>query len=212
MAHFPQTENFSIDGPAGKLQAILETPRDEQPAGIVVICHPHPVHGGTMQNKVVHTLSRAFTHQDFLALRFNFRGVGESAGAFDEGEGEFLDTLAAIEWSRRQAPDLPLWFAGFSFGAAMSVRAAVEASPAGLVSVAPAASRFAASLQSQPQCPWLILQGDQDEQVDLAETIDWLNQLAPGPELQVFPGVDHFFHGRLVMLRNAVENFIEANQ
>ena len=212
MASLPHTENLIIDGPAGDLQAILDTPHTAAPAGCAVVCHPHPVHGGTMQNKVVHTLSRAFVHQDLAALRFNFRGVGESAGEFDEGEGELQDALAAIEWMRCQSPDLPLWVAGFSFGAAIAVRASIAASADGLVSVAPAVSRFAADLPSQPQCPWLVLQGDQDELVDIAETIAWLNDLDPGPELMVFEGVEHFFHGKLKPLRNAVEQFIEANK
>ena len=211
MAKLPQTENLMIGGPAGNLQAVLEAPRDIAPMGCAVICHPHPSHGGTLQNKVVHTLSRAFIHRQFRALRFNFRGVGESAGAYAEGEGELQDTLAAIAWMRSQSPDLPLWIAGFSFGAAMAVRAAVQDTPAGLVSIAPAASRFASGLDSQPDCPWLVVQGDQDELVAIEETIAWLNGLVPGPELQVFPGVDHFFHGKLIVLRNAVEQFIAAN-
>jgi len=211
LAVLPTTETLTIDGPAGLLEALLETPQQGALAGAAVVCHPHPQHGGTMQNKVVHTLSRAFTHCNFLALRFNFRGVGKSEGRFDDGEGELLDALAAIAWLRQRAPGSPLWIAGFSFGAAMAVRAAIASSPDGLVSIAPAVSRFAGNLTSQPLCPWLVLQGDQDELVDIEETIEWLNNLEPGPELEVLSGAEHFFHGRLVTLRNSVEQFLRTN-
>lgn len=164
-----------------------------------------------MQNKVVHTLARGFLGQDFVALRFNFRGVGKSAGTFDNGDGELDDVLAAIDWLRTEFPEKPLWIAGFSFGAAMAARAAVSPGVDGLISVAPAVSRFANNLDLQPECSWLIVQGDQDELVDIDETIAWVNELNPGPELDVFPETEHFFHGKLVLLRNAVEAFIEKH-
>ncbi len=187
-------------------------PRMSSLAAISVICHPHPVHGGTMNNKVAHTLARSFVGIGIPALRFNFRGVGESEGVFDNGDGEVADVLAAVDWLRQELPDLPLWLAGFSFGAAMAVRAAVVCHPDGLISVAPAVSRFAGNLVTQPDCPWLIVQGDQDELVDVEETIAWVNELDPGPELQVFPETEHFFHGKLVLLRTAVEEFVTRSQ
>lgn len=211
MRKLPEKSAFIIDGPAGDLEALLETPGEADPTGCAVVCHPHPVHGGAMTNKVAHTLARSFVGVGFAALRFNFRGVGKSAGSFDEGRGEVEDVLAAISWLRESAPGLPLWLAGFSFGAAMAIRAAVTAAPAGLVSVAPAVSRFAVDFEEQPNCPWLILQGDEDELVDIEETIAWVNSLEPGPELEVFPGVEHFFHGKLVELRVAVETFVSDN-
>lgn len=161
-----------------------------------------------MQNKVAHTLARSFAGIGFAALRFNFRGVGRSEGHFDDGNGEVEDVLAAVRWMRAEQPGLPLWIAGFSFGAAMAVRAAVEARPDGLVSIAPAVTRFAGNLESQPACPWLILQGDEDELVDVEETIAWFNELEPGPELKVFSHTEHFFHGKLVELRAAVQEFV----
>jgi alpha/beta superfamily hydrolase len=212
MRKIPNTEPVLVDAPAGSLEGLLEA--QGEPIGCAVICHPHPAHGGTMQNKVVHTLSRAFVAQGFAALRFNFRGVGKSSGEYDEGDGEFQDVLAAIDWLQHRYPRLPLWLAGFSFGGAMSVRAAVDVSvtAAGLVSIAPAVSRFANELSSQPACPWLIVQGDQDELVDIDETIEYVNGLNPGPELAVFPDGDHFFHGRLIELRDTVETFISNNR
>lgn len=206
-----KSEQLRITGPAGNLEALLEAPQQHAPAGCAVVCHPHPLHGGTMQNKVAHTLARGFIGNGFAALRFNFRGVGTSDGTFDDGKGEVDDVLAAVDWIGGRFPGLPLWLAGFSFGAAMAVRAAVVSEPAGLISIAPAVSRFAGSLNYQPDCPWLILQGDQDELVDIDETVAWVNKLDPGPELVVFPDTEHFFHGRLVQLRNVVEEFVRAN-
>ena len=208
MRKLPKKYVFTVDGSAGELEALLESPQDVEPSAVAVVCHPHPLHGGTMQNKVAHTLARSFVAAGIPALRFNFRGVGKSAGAFDDGNGEVADALAAVSWLRDEAPGLPLWLSGFSFGAAMAIRASVECEPAGLISVAPAVSRFAGNLDRQPGCPWLIVHGDQDELVDVEETIAWVNELEPGPELEVFPETDHFFHGKLVLLRNAVEEFV----
>ncbi|MFQ6004354.1 MAG: alpha/beta hydrolase [Woeseia sp.] len=207
----PSAENIFLEGPAGKLEALLESQRGPAPVATAVVCHPHPAHGGTMQNKVVHTLGRAFVGQGFNVLRFNFRGTGSSDGEYDEGRGELLDALAAAHWMRNREPALPLWLAGFSFGGMIAIRASIEAQPDGLVSVAPAVSRFADNLASQPGCPWLIAQGDQDELVDIDDTVEWINRLDPGPELSVFPDTTHFFHGKLVLLRQAVQDFVAAN-
>lgn len=212
MRKLPEKEQFIIAGPAGDLEVLLESPQDLPPVGCAVVCHPHPVHGGTLQNKVAHTLARSFVGVGFAALRFNFRGVGKSAGTFDEGRGEVDDVLCAIAWMRETAPELPLWLAGFSFGAAMVIRAAVPGQPDGLVSIAPAVARFAVDFESQPDCPWLIVQGDEDELVDIDETIAWVNALDPGPELEVMSGTEHFFHGKLVRLREVVEQFVSENQ
>lgn len=204
----PRVSRFFVDGPVGKLETLLETPADAEPIAAVVVCHPHPQHGGTMHNKVAHTLARAFVRLGFTALRFNFRGTEGSEGHFDDGKGELHDALAAVRWMRKSMPDKPLWLAGFSFGAAIAVRAAIEEDVSGLISVAPAVSRFASGLSRQPQCPWLIVQGDEDELVDIAETVTWFNSLEPGPELQVMQGAEHFFHGRLIDLREAVTGFV----
>jgi uncharacterized protein len=210
MGAAPQPESLFVDGPAGRLEALLEVPTGIDVGGAAVLCHPHPQHGGTMHNKVVHTLSRAFSRLGFATLRFNFRGTEGSDGDYDGGVGELDDALAAIAWMRARYPGKPLWLAGFSFGAAIAIRAAVVTEVDGLVSVAPAVSRFAAGLTEQPQCPWLVVQGDQDELVDVNETIDWVNGLEPGPELLVLEGVEHFFHGRLLDLREAVVTFVQA--
>lgn len=211
MSLAPATEHPELEGPAGRLETILDVPRNDAPRGAAVVCHPHPVHGGTMHNKVAHTLARAFARLGFAALRFNFRGTEGSEGAWDEGRGEVDDALAAAAWLRETYPGVPLWISGFSFGAAMAIKAAQRESFAGLVSVAPAVSRFHADPAPQPQCPWLIVQGDEDELVAAEETIDWVNTLEPGPDLVVLEGAEHFFHGRLVDLREVVTAFVTGH-
>ncbi len=206
-----ENEIADLFGPAGRLEALYDVPGDALPRGAGVVLHPHPQHGGTMRNKVVHTLSRAFTLSGFACLRFNFRGTGGSEGSYDAGEGELHDALAAVDWLQARLPNIPMWLGGFSFGAAIAIRAALEVRTAGLVTVAPAARRFANGLASEPVCPWLIVQGDADELVPVEETIEWVNGLAPGPELLVMEGAEHFFHGRLVELRQSVARFIEAH-
>lgn len=212
MSKAPQSREFFIDGPVGQLQAILELPGDGVAAGNVVVLHPHPQHGGTMHNKVAHTLARAFVRLGYAALRFNFRGTQLSEGEYDEGIGEIDDAEAAMDWMRRRDPAVPFWVAGFSFGAAIAVKVAAGANVDGLVSVAPAITRFASGLATQPQCPWLVVQGDKDELVDIEETIEWINGLEPGPELLVVSGAEHFFHGRLVEVREAVMEFARDAQ
>ena len=211
MAKSPRAERLFLDGPVGRLEAILELPAEQTPIGGVVVCHPHPQHGGTMHNKVAHTLARAFVRLGFSALRFNFRGTEDSEGSYDEGNGELDDALAAIAWMRARDPRAALWVAGFSFGAAIAVKAAVATQVDGLISVAPAISRFASGLDTQPACPWLIVQGDQDELVDVDETVEWVDGLEPGPELLVIPEGEHFFHGRLLELREAVAIFVDKS-
>lgn len=208
MARSPRSEKLVIDGPAGRLEALLETPGEADPEGVAVICHPHPMHQGTMQNKVVHTLARAFVMRGFLAVRFNFRGVGESEGSFDDGRGELQDALCAARAARERVPQGPLWIAGFSFGAAIAIQAAALLRADGLVSVAPAVRRVSAMTGTNPRCPWLVIQGDRDELVDVDATIEWVNSLEPGPELTVFTDTEHFFHGKLIELRKTVEAFV----
>jgi len=207
----PQSRKISIRGPAGELEAILESPGDAELKGVAVVCHPHPQHGGTMHNKVAHTLARSFVRSNFAVLRFNFRGTEGSDGVYDNGVGELDDALAAMAWMRQQKAEGPLWLAGFSFGAAIAIRAAVARDVAGLISVAPAIYRFAGNLDDQPDCPWLIIQGDEDELVEIDKTVEWVDSLDPGPELLVVPGAEHFFHGRLHELREAVMAFIADN-
>ena len=211
MSRAPQSERLLLPGPVGQLESVLDLPREGDPVAAAVVCHPHPQHGGTLHNKVAHTLARAFVAKGYAALRFNFRGTEASEGNYDAGAGEVDDVLAAAGYLATRFPDLPQWVAGFSFGAAMAIKAAQRRTFAGLVSVAPAVERFAADAGPQPECPWLIVQGDVDELVDVDDTVAWFNTLEPGPELVVLRDVEHFFHGRLTDLREIVAGFVAVD-
>jgi len=173
-----------------------------------VILHPHPLYGGTLHNKVVHMLARALNEIGVATVRFNFRGVGASSGSFAEGIGETDDALAVVEWARTQAPHVPLWLAGFSFGAYVALRAADRAVPAGLITVAPAVHLYDFSAVALPRCPWLLIQGEADEVVPVESVRAWLAGLAVAPEAHFLPGVGHFFHQRLADLQEAVRGFV----
>lgn len=204
---FPCGAPVSIPGPAGVLEAITGCP----PAGaasrgaLAVVCHPHPLHGGTLHNKVVHTLARSFERLGACTVRFNFRGVGASAGSFDDGRGETEDALAALAWARDHCPGDEIWLAGFSFGAAVALRAATRFPVARLVTVAPAVNLYP-DLRGLNivGTPWLLVQGRDDEVVPAAEVIAWAQGRTPPPELVALDGVGHFFHGRLHELTRVV--------
>ena len=201
MANSPDREDLIIAGPAGRLEAMLETPREPAHGRIGILCHPHPQHHGTMLNKVVHTLARAMNDLGIPALRFNFRGVGGSEGGYGEGDGELDDLLAVCEFARARWPHAELWLAGFSFGAVIAARGAEQVGAARLVTIAPAVNILGQHLDAPPSMPWLIVQGDADEIVPVAGVRKWVAAHQPGPVLHEMPGVDHFFHGQLVALR-----------
>ena len=208
----PHAERLRLTGPAGVLEALIETPAglETTPAAFGVICHPHPLYGGTLDNKVVWTLARAFQELGAPTIRFNFRGVGASAGSHDAGPGEIDDTLAAIAYGRERWPRAALWLAGFSFGGVVAIRAAVSAHPSRLVTVAPGITRLDVGDAPPPACPWLIVQGDADDVVPAEAVIAWARTLSPAPQLTVLPGAGHFFHGRINELRDIVLEFMRA--
>ena len=162
-----------------------------------------------MHNKVVHTLARALQEQGMPTLRFNYRGVGASAGAYDDGRGETEDALAVIAWGRRRWPGAQLVLAGFSFGAAVALRAALAAGAAQLITVAPAITHPGAA-PLRPACPWLLVAGDADDLVDFGQLRAWAAAFQPPPTLRVLAGGDHFFHGRLQELRAAVSEHLRS--
>jgi uncharacterized protein len=196
-------ERLSLEGPAGALEAVLEDPGV---AGIsyAVVCHPHPLYGGTMDNKVVTTVARALQDSGIPTLRFNFRGVGASDGVFDQGSGETADAEAVASWGAERWPGRSLVIAGFSFGAYVALRLAQLWPPRQLITVAPAIQRQGEAAMAVPNCPWLVVQGDADEIVDTAGVIAWINGLEPKPRLAVLAGAGHFFHHRLQELRDIV--------
>ena len=200
----PTLKKFSITGAAGNLEGIAHLP-DESPRAIAIVAHPLPTMGGTMDNKVVTTLAKTFVELNFVALRFNFRGVGGSGGEFDEGDGEVEDVLAVVRHARHEYGDLPLILSGFSFGGYVQARAAQSLHPQRLVLVAPAVGRFI-----MPAVPpdTLLIHGDQDDVVPLEKVMQWAKpQHLP---IVIVPGTGHFFHGRLNDLKEIVRlNFIE---
>jgi uncharacterized protein len=209
----PHAERVSLAGPAGQIEALVEVPAAapaDAPARFGVVCHPHPLYGGTLENKVVHTLARAFVELGVPAIRFNFRGVGGSAGRYDEGRGETADVLAVIAYGRERWPGAALWLAGFSFGGAVALRACAAARPDRLVVVAPGISRVAMEGVGAPACPWLIVQGDADEVIEPAAVLEWGSRQATAPAVRLLAGAGHFFHGRLHELREGVLEFLRG--
>lgn len=208
-------EDVSIAGPAGRLEGVLEYPRGAEAVARAVVCHPHPLYQGTFHNKVAFTLARAAVEAGAEALRFNFRGVGRSEGSYDGGRGERADLQAAEDWLARRRPALPLWRMGFSFGAAIALRASLDAPCALLVTVAPPAERFAeyGLSAARPRTGrWLLIQGDADDVVDPRAVLEWARTLSPPPQISVLEGAGHFFHGRLGELRETALAFLRAAQ
>jgi hypothetical protein len=181
-------------GPAGALECAVALP-DAAPVALALIAHPHPLYGGTMDNKVVQTLARAFVAEGAIAWRMNFRGVGASDGVYDDGIGELDDFRALLATARAEHPGLPVWLAGFSFGGYVASRVAADVAPGRLVLIAPAVGRF--DVAQVPEHT-LVVHGEQDDVVPLAEVLDWARpQKLP---VVVVPGAGHFFHGDLVRL------------
>lgn len=197
-----------IDGPAGKIEVLLESPATPVPGVVAVCCHPHPLYGGTMQNKVVHALSRAALDAGAPAVRFNFRGVGASEGPHDAGVGEVEDALAVVEWAQASTGCSRLWSMGFSFGAFIAFQLAVRRTAERLVTVAPPVQRFDFTRLAVPDCPWLVVQGDADELVNHELVEAWTGGLPVAPRVQLFEGADHFFHGRISELRRTVGDWL----
>ena len=194
------TVRTRVAGPAGDIECAIDAPAGT-PRGVAVVCHPHPQHGGTLDNKVAQTLARAFVQLGWRSVRFNFRGVGASAGAWDEGVGEVDDALAVIEAHRELTT--PFMLAGFSFGAYVASEAAArlpdEMKPQRMVLVGPSTERQQMALVPADT---LVIHGESDEVVPLSATLAWARpQNLP---VIVFPGVGHFFHGQLALLKTVI--------
>ena len=208
----PRTVHQNIAGPAGRIECAIDGPA-EVTQGTAVVCHPHPQQGGTMDNKVVQTLARAFVQLGWRSVRFNFRGVGGSEGVWAGGVGEVDDALAVIEAFRTAAgePERPFMLAGFSFGGFVAAEAASRlpdgAKPQRLVLVGASTQK-----QQVPKVPadTLVIHGETDEVVPLSAALDWARpQSLP---ILVFPGVGHFFHGQLGLLKSVVVEALKPRQ
>ena len=207
-----QTQSLTLSGPVGAIEALLDVPAPElfqAPLGTAVVAHPHPQFGGTMTNKVVQTMARALVQCGWRAVRFNFRGVGASAGTYDEGRGELEDMLAVVQ---AEAPlDQPLALGGFSFGAFVTTQAVQRLWPTHpitrVVLVGTAVSRFdAAAVPPDLHPQTLVIHGEQDDTVPLSSVLDWARpQSLP---VTVVPGGGHFFHGQLPLLKTLVARHV----
>ena len=195
------TERLVIDGPAGDLELVVNAP-EHPPRGLALVAHPHPLQGGSLDNKVAVTLAKTFFALGYAAVRFNFRGAGRSQGTFDEGRGETDDALAALAYAKARYAtqvDLPIVLAGFSFGSFVQTRVAQRVTAERLVLVGPAVGRFA--LDAVP-ADTIVVHGEEDDVVPLAAVLAWARpQHLP---IVVFPGCGHFFHGRLVQLQRVL--------
>lgn len=212
LAHLPGTAQrglVDLDGRAIEV-AVDHPAAGVARAGVALIAHPHPLFGGTMDNKVVTTLERSLRELGLSTLRFNFRGVGHSAGRHDDGRGETEDLVALAGWLRAERPGHALWLAGFSFGSWVSYRAAERLAPAQLVSIAPPVGRWSFDDIAHPVAPWLIVQGEADEVVSPQAVFDFVAKVTPPPELIRMPETSHFFHGKLVPLRELLQAALAA--
>jgi hypothetical protein len=206
MSRPQKTEQLFIPGAVGQLEAIVDYPEPTQAKkAIAICCHPHPLHGGSMSNKVVYTLARTQVALGLTAIRFNFRGVGRSEGQYGEGLGEMDDLRAVIAWANQRFPNHKLWLSGFSFGSWISAAVAHEYPVEQLISIAPPVERGVFEGMQHPSCDWIVIMGDQDEVVSFTATEQWIDTLNPRPEWIVFQGAGHFFHSRLVELRETLE-------
>lgn len=194
-----------IDGPSGKLEVAFSFPDEVAPRAWGIVCHPHSLHGGTMYNKVVTTIVKALQNLGLATVRFNFRGVGESAGEFDGGDGELKDLITVMDWVQHDSNVQAIWLAGFSFGAYVAAKAATQIPIQQLVTIAPAVTNFPMQQLPAIKCPWLLVQGDQDEIVPAKAVYDWALAREPRPVIVSFPTAGHFFHGQLTELRVKME-------
>jgi alpha/beta superfamily hydrolase len=209
---FPsESTALMLSSPAGQLEVVVDPP-DAEVAALpltVVLCHPLSTEGGSLSNKVVTMAARSLRELGATTVRFNFRGVGQSKGVFDHGNGERDDLLAVVAWVSEQRPGDALWLAGFSFGAYVSLRATSEVQPDALISIAPPVGRWDFDSLVLPTCPWLVIQGDEDEIVDPQAVYDWIDTLKQKPELVRMPGTSHFFHRKLIDLRGALQHGVK---
>lgn len=214
------TRRIHLSGPGGMIEGLLTAPRvPAARSAVALLCHPHPLFGGTQDNKVVYTLASSAAKAGLYALRFNFRGVGASGGTHDRGRGETEDAVFLARWLQAQVPGAALVLGGFSFGGWVALRAATQLQPAALVTIAPPLGKYEAGLAAQlglhdgpppPPCPWMIVHAEDDDVVDYTTTQQAAARYAPAPQWIRFAQGGHFFHGRLSELDAVIRPFIAA--
>lgn len=209
---FPESDTYLfLDGPVGKLE-LLVSPAATVKNQYAIICHPHPLFQGTMNNKVVHTLHKALHSCGFNTIRFNYRGVGRSEGKYGDSIGEIADLRSIVSWLQNQKPNCKILLAGFSFGAYIALNISKEIECVQLISIAPAVPNQDYVNAMPVNCPWLIIQGDADEVIPPKKVFDFIDNLDNKPDLIVFPKTSHFFHGKLIELRETLIEYLEKHQ
>jgi alpha/beta superfamily hydrolase len=207
---FPSTETaLIIPGPAGELEAVFSPALVSTSSNkIAIMCHPHPLYDGTMNNKVVTTSCKAFQECGISTIRFNYRGVGKSTGSFGNFIGETADLLAIIDWVKSNVENPRLWLAGFSFGSYIAAQGALQCSSLveQLITIAPAVNHADFQIFANIKCPWLVIASMEDEIVPLQDVRSWLAQLPLNLNIKVVevPEASHFFHGKLIELRDII--------
>ncbi|WP_178863543.1 alpha/beta hydrolase [Thiomicrorhabdus cannonii] len=199
-----KSENALIDGPAGQLEIRFRAAENSEQAGLVVISHPHPQFGGTMNNKVVTTLEKAWQEKGYATVVYNFRGVGKSQGEYDGGIGEVDDLVAVVNWARRHFDMERLLLAGFSFGSYVTLKAQPLLQAERLMIVAPPVGLYNFAAIEEIQVPWELVIGLQDEVVEVAEMMQWFDRLQQKPTLYARAHASHFFHGQLLWLKRII--------
>lgn len=202
-----------VDGPAGSLELAIMAPKSGEWRGLAIVCHPHSQMGGSLQNKVVHTVARAHRDAGHLAVRFNFRSVGKSGGEFDAGVGECDDLLAVLRWARLQCSTGPLYLAGFSFGAYVLARSLARIVAEGYLIrhallVAPPVHHFEFQALKAFPCPLTVIMGEEDEVVPAEDVYRWVSGIETTHKLVRVPEAGHFFHGLLGQIKTIVESDI----
>lgn len=205
-AYFPkENDRFRLQGASGLLEVAVDMPREpnvNEDAPLVVVCHPHPLYQGTMDNKVVVTVQRAMNQLGLICIRFNYRGVGQSDGVYGEGEGEIEDCLTVLNWLASHFPKRKIWLTGFSFGGYIAYRASkLHPLISQLLCIAPGITRFNMSGLAEPHVPFVVIQSDQDEVIAYSAVTSWLMRHDCPFHFIKLAGVSHFFHGRLVELK-----------
>ncbi len=209
---FPSGQSaFFLTGTAGILEINTAANEDFRQDRVAIVCHPHPLHQGTMNNKVVTTAAKAIQKNNFPVVRFNYRGVGKSTGSYGEAIGESEDLLSVLLWVKRVLPKAQVVLAGFSFGAYVALKVACEQAPLSLLAIAPAVhhQNDYSELAEKIVCPYWVIMGEQDEVVPVEAVISWHHAIQSPTELILMPNASHFFHGQLMELQRYIHEWIQ---
>lgn len=202
---FPSIEStLFIPGQAGRLELLATPAKFDHEKNAAVICHPHPQMQGTMHNKVVTTLAKTCLELGMPVVRFHYRGVGQSEGRYDHGVGELDDAIRVLTWLKSCFPRRELYLAGFSFGGAIAYKAASRVDVSQLITVSPSVVHFDLTQDPEPTCPWVVVQGEEDDVVPAKDVYTWLQGLTHQSNLIKVPECGHFFHGKLGVLKSVI--------